>query len=112
MRNVTLCAALLMAVTAFQAKAETGIASFYWQGQRTANGERFNPMAMTCAHKRHRFGTNLRVTDRATGRSTTCRVNDRGPFIHGRVIDLSVAGARALGITGRGLALVTIEVIP
>ena len=83
--------------------AESGIASSYphsYQGRRTACGEQFNPQAMTCAHKRHPFGSMLRVS---TGQRTiTCRVTDRGPFVRGRVIDITPAGARALGISGLG----------
>ncbi len=88
--------------------AENGIASSYpysYKGRRTASGERFNPHAMTCAHNRHPFGSMLRIT--AGGRSITCRVTDRGPFIRGRVIDLTPVGARALGFSG--LARVVIE---
>lgn len=108
---VAMVTASVLIVTMPRAKAEVGIASFYSQPQPTASGERFNPMAMTCAHKRHAFGTKLLITDLSSGRSTTCRVTDRGPFIYGRVVDLSVAGARALGITHRGLARVRIEVV-
>ncbi len=88
--------------------AERGVASSYpysYQGRRTASGERFNPHAMTCAHKRHPFGSMLRV--RRDERSIICRVTDRGPFVRGRIIDLTPIGAKSLGFTG--LAHVTIE---
>jgi len=85
------------------AGAHAGIASYYGaehHGKRTANGERFNMHASTCAHRTARFGTVLRVTNLANGRSTHCRVNDRGPFVRGRSIDLSLAGKRAIGMGG------------
>ncbi len=64
---------------------------------------------MTCAHRTHPFGTRLKVTSPATGRTVTVRVNDRGPFVRGRVIDLSWGAARELGILSMGLATVTVE---
>jgi rare lipoprotein A len=91
---------------------EEGVASYYGRahhGRRTASGERFDMLAMTCAHREHAFGTRLRVTDLATGRSVVVRVNDRGPFARGRVVDLSLAAARELGIVERGVARVRVE---
>ncbi len=88
-----------------QASAESGIASHYHEGKWTANGERFRPDGMTCAHRRYPFGSILRVTLR--GRAVECRVNDRGPFIKGRIVDLSRGSARALGLAG--IARVTVE---
>jgi len=87
----------------------SGIASFYGNesGSQTASGERFNENAMTCAHRSLPFGTKLRVTH--GGRSVVVKVNDRGPFVRGRVLDLSTAAARALGIDGIGS--VTAEVL-
>jgi rare lipoprotein A len=88
--------------------AESGIAATYpvsYKGRRMASGERFNPDVMMCAHRRHPFGSALRVT--IGSRSITCRVNDRGPFVKGRIIDVSPAGARALGFSG--IARVTVE---
>jgi rare lipoprotein A len=86
-----------------------GIASFYGNesGSKTASGQRFNQNAMTCAHRSLPFGTKLRVTHGS--RSVVVTVNDRGPFIRGRVLDLSTAAARAIGIDGVGH--VTAEVI-
>jgi len=86
-----------------------GIASFYSYDTQTASGEKFDPREMTCAHRTLPFGTRLRVTDTETGQSVTVRVNDRGPYVEGRIIDLTTAGAEALGITGRGLAKVKLE---
>lgn len=102
-------AALLCAASI--AHVETGGASWYgpgFHGRKTASGERFDQNAMTCAHRTARFGTRLRVTDNRTGKSIVCRVNDRGPFISGRVVDLSKAAASRLGILSRGTARVTI----
>ena len=91
--------------------AVDGIASFYWQEQKTANGERFDKMAMTAAHKSLPFGTRVKVTNRNNGRSVVVRINDRGPFKPGRVIDLSYAAADAIGMRDKGLVPVKVEVI-
>ena len=88
-----------------------GVASFYSQGQRTASGERFNARELTAAHPTLPFGTKVRVTDVNSGRSVTVRVNDRGPFIKGRVIDVSHAAAESLGMVGRGVAKVKLDVV-
>ena len=77
----------------------SGIASVY-SGGGTASGERMNPGAMTAAHRSLPFGTIVTVTNRNNGRSVAVRINDRGPFVHGRVIDLSPAAARAIGVSG------------
>jgi rare lipoprotein A len=95
-----------------RAGVEEGVASFYGRahhGRRTASGERFDMRAMTCAHPTVPFGTLLRVTDVETGRSVVVRVNDRGPYARGRVVDLSLAAAKALGILERGVARVRVE---
>lgn len=76
------------------------IASNYWQPQMTASGERFNPAAMTAAHKTLPFNTNVLVTNPRNGKSVTVRINDRGPYVKGREIDLSKAAANALGCGG------------
>jgi rare lipoprotein A len=89
----------------------SGIASFYWQGQKTANGEAFDKTAMTAAHPTLPFNTRVKVTHLANGRSVIVRINDRGPFKTGRVIDLSHAAAGVLGMQGQGLARVQIEVV-
>lgn len=88
-----------------------GIASFYWQGQRTASGEPFNPAELTAAHRTLPFGTKVRVTHNASGRTVVVRINDRGPFKPGRVIDLSKAAAEKLQMTGAGLAAVSLQVV-
>ncbi len=88
-----------------------GIASFYWQATRTANGEFFDRKAMTAAHKTLPFGTMVRVTNLSNGQSVVVRINDRGPFKPGRVIDVSMGAAIALGMHSRGLTQVTLAVI-
>ena len=88
-----------------------GLASFYSHGSRTASGEKFNPGELTAAHRTLPFGTRVRVTNVATGRSVTVRVNDRGPFINGRVIDVSHAAAQSLGMVGKGVAKVKLDVV-
>jgi rare lipoprotein A len=89
----------------------SGMASFYGNesGSKTASGQRFNQNAMTCAHRSLPFGTKLRVTH--GGQSVVVTVNDRGPFIKGRVLDLSTGAARAIGLTGAGVGKVTAEVV-
>ena len=79
------------------AVAECGFASNYSSGKVTANGERFNPNEVSAAHKRLPFGAKVTVINRRTGRSIVVRINDRGPFVKGRIIDLSRGAARALG---------------
>ena len=91
--------------------ASGGLASFYSEGQETANGEQFNPNEMTAAHPSLPFGTRLRVTNVSTGRSVTVRVNDRGPYVHGRVVDVSYSAARALGMVHAGVANVKLDVV-
>jgi len=91
--------------------ATSGVASFYSEGQETANGEQFNPNELTAAHPSLPFGTHLRVTNVSTGRSVTVRVNDRGPFVRGRVVDVSYSAARALGMLHAGVANVKLDVV-
>jgi rare lipoprotein A len=88
-----------------------GLASFYGSDQQTASGERFNPRAMTAAHRTLPFGTKVRVTNVRSGRAVTVRINDRGPFVPGRVIDLSQAAAEELGIVAHGIAKVKLDVV-
>ena len=90
------------------ALAQSGIASVY-SGGKTANGERAHAHRMTAAHRTLPFGTMVRVTHRKNGKSVVVRINDRGPFIRGRVIDLTPAAARALGFNG--LAPVSLAVV-
>jgi len=79
---------------------QAGIASVYSEGHKTASGQRLNPGALTAAHRSLPFGTKVRVTNKRNGRSVVVTINDRGPFVRGRVIDLTPAGARALGFSG------------
>jgi rare lipoprotein A len=89
----------------------SGMASYYGNesGSRTASGQRFNQNAMTAAHRSLPFGTKLRVTH--GGSSVIVTINDRGPFVRGRVLDLSTGAARAIGLTGAGVGRVTAEVV-
>jgi rare lipoprotein A len=91
--------------------ASQGLASFYSEGGRTANGEKFDAHELTAAHPTLPFGTRLRVTNVATGRSVTVRVNDRGPYVPGRVVDVSYSAADALGMVGKGVAKVKLDVV-
>ncbi len=94
-------------------KPQCGVASYYHAslaGEPTANGETYDPKAMTAAHKRLAFDTKVRVRRRDTGRTVTVRINDRGPFVRGRIIDLTPAAAKKLGIFGEdGVADVCIK---
>lgn len=92
----------------------SGIASWYgpgFHGRRSASGERYNQNELTAAHRSLPFGTNVQVTNLNNGRSVVVRINDRGPFVRGRVIDLSAAAARVLGLIQSGIAPVRIEVL-
>ena len=92
--------------------SQMGLASWYgrdFQRLRTASGERFDAGAMTAAHRTLPFQTVVRVTDLETGRMVKVRINDRGPFVKGRIIDLSERAARALGIAQDGVAKVRVE---
>jgi rare lipoprotein A len=88
-----------------------GVASFYTEGAHTASGERLNPNALTAAHPTLPFGTRLRITSVASGKSVVVRVNDRGPFLKGRAVDVSYSAAKQLGLTERGVAKVKMEVV-
>lgn len=94
---------------------ETGVASWYgeaFHGKKTANGESFDMRAMTAAHRKLPFGTFVTVTNLADGRSVVVRINDRGPFVAGRIIDLSKAAAMAIGLDRTGTALVEVRQAP
>ena len=102
------CAILFGAAT--EASAQSGIASVYsYRGGRTASGEHASPSGLTAAHRTLPFGTKVRVTNRRNGHSVVVRINDRGPFVRGRVIDVTPAGARSLGFSG--LAPVVLAVV-
>jgi rare lipoprotein A len=88
-----------------------GMASYYWQPQRVASGGWFNPNAMTAAHKTLPFGTKVRVTNNRNGQSVVVTINDRGPYVAGRVIDLSSAAAGAINMKGAGVVPVSIAVL-
>ena len=97
--------------TAGSKEVSHGLASFYSYDPHTASGEKFDKNELTAAHRTLPFGTRLRVTDVATGRSVTVRVNDRGPFVRGRVVDVSASAAETLGITAKGVAKVKLDVV-
>ncbi|MCB4770208.1 septal ring lytic transglycosylase RlpA family protein [Ancylobacter sp. Lp-2] len=119
--GATLTAAIIFAASGNAASANSasvkrpaatsGMASYYGYGGRTANGERHNAQALTAAHRTLPFGTKVRVTNTANGRSVVVRINDRGPFIRGRVIDVSTAAAESLGFRSRGVARVDLAVV-
>jgi rare lipoprotein A len=93
------------------ASAPNGLASFYTEGTKTASGESFNTHELTAAHPSLPFGTRLRVTNVSTGQSVTVRVNDRGPYVPGRVVDVSYSAAEALGMVKGGVAKVKLDVV-
>jgi peptidoglycan lytic transglycosylase len=94
-----LCSASILLAFSSVAHAQSGMASIY-SGGRTANGEHASAGALTAAHRTLPFGTRVRVINRSNGRSVIVRINDRGPFVRGRIIDLTPAGAHALGFSG------------
>jgi rare lipoprotein A len=93
------------------ASGQVGTASYYKHGQFVASGGRFNPSAMTAAHPTLPFGTRIRVTHLGSGRTVEVRINDRGPFIAGRILDLSKAAADIIGLTASGVARVSMTVL-
>lgn len=109
----SLCAAVA-AVVIFVTPASAGTvgwASYYKSGRLTANGERFNASGLTAAHRSLPFGTKVKVTNLRTGKSVIVRINDRGPFIRGRVIDLSLGAAKVIGLTRTGIARISYAVL-
>lgn len=99
MKSLVIATAIFV-VFSSTAMAQCGIASFYASDSKTASGEHFSPRGMTAAHRSLPFGTRLHVTNSKTKRSVDVRVNDRGPFVNGRVLDLSAGAARVLGMDG------------
>ena len=97
-----LTAGMLITASSVSAFAQCGKASWYALNSRTASGERMNPSAMTAAHRSLPFGTKLRVTNQKNGKSVIVRINDRGPFVRGRVLDLSKGAAQRLGFISSG----------
>lgn len=90
--------------------AQTGKASYYRHGKRTASGERFDPHDYTAAHRSLPFGTRVLVTNLANGKSVIVRINDRGPHIKGRIIDLSLAAAKVVDLTSEGIG--SVKIVP
>jgi rare lipoprotein A len=102
---------VLLALICLESTAHAEVASYYGKehaGRRTASGERFNPGAMTAAHRTLRFGTKVRVTNTRNGLSVVVRINDRGPFVKGRSIDLSSGAARVIGMGGAAQVKLTV----
>jgi len=89
-----------------------GLASFYSKPQPVASGGRFNPKAMTAAHKTLPFGTKVKVTNKRNGKSVVVTINDRGPYVKGRIIDLSLAAAKKIGMTNSGVVPIRITRAP
>jgi len=108
-RVAAFAAASFTALAASPALAQCGSASWYALTSKTASGERMNPAAMTAAHRTLPFGTRVVVTNQRNGKSVTVRINDRGPFIRGRVLDLSKAAAHQLGFVSAGHTPVCME---
>jgi rare lipoprotein A len=105
---------LIIALVHHLSYDQLGVASWYgpgFHGKRTASGEIYDMYAMTAAHKTLPFGTIVKVVDLDTGRSVIVRINDRGPFVPGRIIDLSYAAAKELGMVEKGLARVGLKVL-
>lgn len=103
-----------MRATSPPVEPQMGVASYYagrWHGRRTASGERFDMHEMTAAHRTLPFGTRVRVTNLKNGREVVVRINDRGPWRKKRVIDVSYAAARKLGMVGPGIARVRLDVV-
>lgn len=108
-----LIAMCLMCMTQVEALAMCGVSSWYgpgFHGRQTASGERFNKNDLTAAHKTLKFGTRVKVTNPKNGKTVVVRINDRGPFIKGRVLDLSEKAASMIGIKSRGVAKVCLKI--
>jgi rare lipoprotein A len=106
--SATFLALCALSLAIDDARAETGVAAYY-RGGRTSSGEVSGPNGFTAAHRTLPFGTMVRVTNIRNGRSVTVRINDRGPYGRGRVIDVSHAAARKLGMISSGTARVRVE---
>jgi rare lipoprotein A len=112
MRQLCFAVLVVLASTIVPVEAKTvGLASWYKMGRVTASGERFKPNGLTAAHRKLPFGTRVKVTNLRNGRSVIVRINDRGPFIRGRVMDLSLGAARAIGLNHMGVAKISFVVV-
>lgn len=111
MIRVAISAAVLVVMTGSAFAEGRGKASFYWQPQKVACGGRFDPTKLTAAHRTLPCGTRVEVTNLRNNKSVIVTINDRGPFIRGRVIDLSRAAAQAISMTGAGVVEVKYRVI-
>lgn len=100
--TISVVAVTLLAASNLAASAQCGAASWYALSSRTASGERMNASAMTAAHRSLPFGTKVTVTNKSNGKSVVVRINDRGPFIRGRILDLSKGAAQRLGFIRSG----------
>lgn len=105
-KTIALLGGLAVACLTFSTAqaSECGRASWYALHSKTASGERMNPSAFTAAHKSLPFGTRIKVVNKSNGKSVVVRINDRGPFIRGRIVDLSKAAAKSIGMIGSGHA--------
>jgi rare lipoprotein A len=116
MKPMLICMILLLAFGGFasrpEAKTAVGWASFYKSGSRTANGEHFDPLGFTAAHRSLPFGTRVLVTNLKNGKWVIVRINDRGPTLQSRVLDLSFGAAKVLGLDKLGIAQVKFEELP
>lgn len=104
----------VLPITQSKAMVTDGIASYYadrFDGRRTASGDRFDKDALTAAHRTLSFGTKVLVTNKSNGRSVEVTINDRGPYVRGRTIDLSKGAARELGMIGHGTARVELQIV-
>lgn len=104
---------ILLLLPAPACAQQKGKATFYsrkWDGRKTASGERLYNDSLVCAHKTHKFGTLLLVKNPANGKEVVVKVIDRGPYVKGRIIDLSIRAARELGILNQGVAVVEVSV--
>jgi rare lipoprotein A len=113
-RHIIACGILWVSWHLGHAQVQKGVASYYsdaWRGRRTSSGERYNPDSLTCAHRTLPFGTLLKVYCPSKGTTVVVRVNDRGPFGKGRIVDLSGAAARKLDIIRAGVAEVEVEIV-
>ena len=103
----SLSLALLIIATSTTVQAECGVSSVYWEGSRTATGERFNPHSVLVAHRTRPLNSYVHVRNMRTGKEITVRVGDRGPYHGARILDLSLGAAKLLGVSG--LAYVCID---